>query len=326
MNPLSINVPSTPTPATTPFGATVRRSPRLRQVIPAAGRVLSATTQIPPAAGTRPAQTPLTARCIKRQRSMNAGAAAVTPRSEILETNRLNSIFRHVKPTTLICLDLDNTTMEAAQEMGSNQWFEAQIPHYKDLGCSPEEALHLALNDWFSVVFVTKQNAVERRTARIIRELQDKRFHVMGLTTRSTPLDFATKRQLADIHIDLTRAAPTAQKIIFLNPREVMFEHGILFTSATHKGRALFQFLDRIKEEFPTEKIQEVLFINDKESDLKQVQETCKEHGMSFKGLRYGATDYRVKNLQKDVAAVQWERFSNILSNEEARQLLARRK
>ena len=230
--------------------------------------------------------------------------------SAIVETKDISDVLRYVKPNTLVLFDIDNTLIEPLQTLGSDQWFSWRIQYYAKKGYDPSQAVDLALMDWIPLVCLTEVKAVEPQAPNLVRRLQEEGFVVMGLTTRSTILRARTFQQLASAGIQLARTAPSKEEVVFLNPYEVIYKNGILFTSGTDKGRALFTFLAAIKEKDP----QEVLFINDKRSNLEEVQQACKERGVPFIGLRYGYLDDKVRKFSEEAAEEQFRHISKFFT------------
>ena len=46
---------------------------------------------------------------------------------EIHEIDEMIEVFKYVDNETLVLMDLDNTTMQPIQYLGSDEWFEHQI-------------------------------------------------------------------------------------------------------------------------------------------------------------------------------------------------------
>ena len=65
-----------------------------------------------------------------------------------------------------------------------------------------------------------------------------------------------------------------------------------------------------------------MLFINDKASHLKEVERACEQAKIPFIGLRYGFLDEKVKRFSHEIAAIQWEHFGKLLSDEETATIL----
>ena len=56
------------------------------------------------------------------------------------------------------------------------------------------------------------------------------------------------------------------------------------------------------------------------------IEESAAKRKIPFIGLRYGKLDDKVKNLDVDLADLQFEHFGHILSDAEARELLEEQK
>lgn len=238
--------------------------------------------------------------------------------NRIIETNTFSDLLKYIHPKSLVLLDIDDTLLEPKQTLGSDAWFLWRINFYKKQGVDPKLAFETALMDWVAVQSLTKVKLVEPNTDKIVKQMQDEGFHVMGLTTRGASLATRTAQQLKTLDIDLSRSAPTNEELLFLNPHEVIFKNGALFTAGTHKGQALFKFLDLIQDQLSLDEIEDVVFINDKGTHLAQIQQSCAEKGIPFIGLRYGYSDERVNNFSEEIALYQFEQFGKIISDEEA--------
>lgn len=229
---------------------------------------------------------------------------------EVREIHFIREIKEHLDPEALIVFDIDNTIMETMQTLGSDQWFVYRQKQYLDRGYVAQEALEMALAEWMAVQNLTHVKFVEKEVGDLIAALQEEGRDVMGLTTRGLGLATRTIEQLHTLGVDLSKTAPELGEVLLLNERGVLFRQGILFTAGTHKGKA---FLHLMEKELP----KKVLFINDKESHLRQVEESCLRAGIDFLGLRYGFLDEKVNGLCPKLVAVQWEHFGKLMSDEE---------
>ncbi|MDP0561373.1 MAG: DUF2608 domain-containing protein [Candidatus Endonucleobacter sp. (ex Gigantidas childressi)] len=241
-----------------------------------------------------------------------------SPTSVIIEIHNISSLKSHISPNTLILFDIDNTLIEPVQTLASDQWFCWRIEHYESLGNKHPEALDMALMEWSAAVNMTKVKEVEPSAHELIEYLQSNNYIVMGLTTRSPSLSTATIKQLKSVQIQLLQTAPSKEEVIFLNPREVIYKNGILFTAGTNKGNALLNLFTLINQKLP----EKVLFINDKKSHLKQVQQACEDNNISFIGLRYDYLDRKVQEFSQDIAEYQLQHFSKLLSDDETRKAI----
>jgi len=235
----------------------------------------------------------------------------------IIETKNIFDIETHKDEDTLIIYDIDNTLIEPQQTLGSDQWFSHHFFELKKHLKNEEAALEKALSHWLAIQTLSTMKEVQEGTAQLIKKQQNENSLVMGLTTRNYAFSNCTFDQLRSLGIDLSKTAPNKKDHYFKKERMVAALKGILFTSGTHKGDALFAYLDKIKY-YP----KKIVFINDKKSHLIPVEESCNERNIPFVGLRYGYVDEKVENYNKHVAAIQIQHFGNLLSDDEALALL----
>ncbi len=237
--------------------------------------------------------------------------------AEIIDTNRITDVNKYRTSDTLIIYDVDNTTLEPKQTLGSDQWFYYIYEDYKAKCNDEEEALSKALSQWIAIQNLTEVKLVEKQIRPMIEAQQSGGIHLMGLTTRDCSLAMCTQKQLKSVDIDFSKTAPTERDVIFDKGDVILFRKGVLYTSGTHKGEAFFQFLDQIGY---TPK--NILFINDKRSNLAQLEETCKKKNIAFTGLRYGYLDDKVAAFDREVANMQHKFFGKLMTDQEARHLL----
>jgi len=239
---------------------------------------------------------------------------------KIVECQHFNEIYKHIDKETLIILDIDDTLLIPEQMLGCDEWFlERLADHKKTL--LENEALEKALTEWEGIRHLTKMMLVEPATATIVQDLQNNDYLVMGLTTQGLALATRTSLQLKENLIDLSLAAPSKQDHYFLiNNHGILFRNGILFTSGqskAHSLKALCQSMDVHPKK--------IVFVNDKASHLRDLEQYALEQNIPFTGLRYGYSDFRKKAFSKAVADYQFNNssFNQILSDEKAQSLLA---
>jgi phosphoglycolate phosphatase-like HAD superfamily hydrolase len=102
----------------------------------------------------------------------------------------------------------------------------------------------------------------------------------------------------------------------------VLYHTGILFTNGSSKGKALLIFLDKINYQPYS-----VLMVDDKASNLIDVENALSSRGIPFVGLRYSHNDGKKVQFNPEIAEVQWthSKLSQILSDEEALEILKKR-
>lgn len=231
----------------------------------------------------------------------------------IIEIKNLSDCRDHIKPDTLVIFDIDNTIFEPVQSLGTDQWFGYRMVQLENGGFCHAEALHLTRAEWIAIQNVTKVKPVETTTREVIARLQKEGWKMMGLTNRGLYLATRTNDQLHSIGVDLSKTAPVQREMMFDVNQGVLYRSGILFSAGTSKGDLLKQF-------FKEASIQpkKILFIDDKESQLKIVEKVCEEMQIPFIGLRYGFLDEKVQNLRKDLVQKQLEHFGQLMSDEDA--------
>ncbi|MFN4174781.1 MAG: DUF2608 domain-containing protein [Parachlamydiaceae bacterium] len=238
--------------------------------------------------------------------------------AEIFETNEIATLETTITPHTFLILDIDNTLIEPAQTLGTDQWFYSQMLSYERQGYSKKEALNQTIKEWSAIQNLTEVKPVEPNAFEVIDRIQKNGITVIGLTARGLNLIYCTADQLNTVGIDLSRNAPTQDEVFFQNGKGVLFSGGILYCAGTHKGNALFKFLSLIGHT-PSA----VVFIDDKLSGLREVELACENRHIPFIGLRYSRTDHQVKNFSRPLADIQFKHFGRLMSDQEAEALLA---
>ena len=242
--------------------------------------------------------------------------------AKIIEVKNFSEINEHIKPDTLIIYDIDNTLIHLAQSLGGDTWFQNHKTMLMNQGFTFEQALDLTLDKWIRVQSVSATSLVENTAPAIISHYQEKGNSTMALTTRGFSMGRQTVRQLHGVNIDFESASLSKMPVSFNNlirftGEPVIFYKGILFTAGSHKGAALFEFLNRINLQ-PTH----ILFINDKQQNIEEVEEYCTMHNVPFIGLRYGYLDASVESFNMNITRIQDHFFGKILSDIEALEVI----
>lgn len=241
--------------------------------------------------------------------------------AKIVEIHHFKEIVNYVDKETLTAFDIDDTLIKTETYLGDDLWFQSILKEFlKTLPA--KEALDKSLELWEGVRKFVKVELVEADTVHIIKKLQDQQFHCIGLTTQGYGMAARTINQLLNLGIDLSYSIPISKETLFhVNKYLILFCNGILFTSGTNKGETLFELANVLDFN-----IKKIVFINDKESHLKEIEDFIKEKGLNveFIGLRYGGRDARKAGFKLEIAEYQLQhsRFTKIISDEEAKQAL----
>lgn len=239
---------------------------------------------------------------------------------EIIEVKKFNEIADYIYPETLVLMDIDDTLLIPVQTLGTDVWFSYRFEHHLKTKKDPLLALDKTLADWEAVRHISHVKMVEDGIDELVDVIQKNHVVVMGLTTQGLSLATRTIMQLKSLSIDLSKTAPSTQDSYFINGRNgVLYRKGILFTAGTSKGEALIKFLDII-DYHP----KHIVFIDDKKTNLQDVEKSLGLRNINFIGLRYNYCDERVANFSHEIADIQWKysTFDHVLSDEEASFLL----
>lgn len=236
--------------------------------------------------------------------------------AEIHETKFMSEALSQARPGDIVVLDIDNTTLEPNQSLASDQWYGYTVEQYQRGGFSPDESIDRAIARVLQVQPKTGVHPVELDTPGLIRDLQKRGIAVYFLTARPTELKETTLRQLNSIGIQ-----PNSGGLKFTNDKEIELYHGVLLVGPrNNKGRILAQFLDE-----KALKPNKLIFVDDKEHHVKNMEAVLSQRGIVNLNYRYGAADEKVKSFRPQITDIQWSHFEKtgmILSDEEAESLM----
>jgi len=242
----------------------------------------------------------------------------------VIETTHFREITSYPQKDTLVLLDIDDTLLLPTQTLGSDTWFLYRVKQNQIAGVATSDAFEKSLAEWEAIRQLTKMEIVEPGTDKIVHLLQDQaqnqKFYVMGLTTQGLALATRTSQQLKENGFDLSLTAPSREdQYLLINGRGVLYRNGILFTSGASKGESLFALCKKIGYS-----PQRIVFINDKETHLKDVESAAESRGIECIGLRYAFADGRKKAFDPHLADYQFTHSTlhHLLSDEEAKILM----
>lgn len=235
--------------------------------------------------------------------------------AQIEELDRFSSLESHLTKETLLILDIDDTLLIPVQMLGCDEWFCHRLKE-KGKTCDSNTALEKTLAEWEAIRHLSQMQVVEPGTEAIITSLQERGFMMMGMTTQGLALATRTHQQLVQNGFHIIRTTPMkGDCYLMVEDHGVLYRNGILFTSGTPKGPALFALFDQMK--FTPKRL---VFVNDKKSHLRDVEQEAEKRGVEFVGLRYAYADQHKALFSPDVAEYQYTHssFGKILSDEEA--------
>jgi len=237
--------------------------------------------------------------------------------AEIRECSTTEELLNHANQKTLIIFDIDNVILCPIQTLGTDPWFRYYKERLQDEGKSDKEALALAVDMLHRIYHKTRVKLIEKKTPTVIENLQKRKLAVIAMTTRSSEVADCTINHLLSLGVDMKKSRPLPQNFMLPDCPDVLFQDGVLFTTGTHKGTAFLSFLKRVNFEPEC-----VVYINDKASHLREVEEACETRKIRFMGLRYSGADEMVKNFKPNIADLQQRYFTGIVPDDIANDLV----
>jgi FMN phosphatase YigB (HAD superfamily) len=214
----------------------------------------------------------------------------------ITEISSLKQLSQEVDAKTLVVLDIDNTIFEPQQVRATDQWFSAMFEHARSSGYDYQEAVVKVLPFYIDAHAYTKVTLIETCGVSVINDLCKKSLAVIALSARSLPMIPHTKRQFKDLGIDFTRSNVGHVRTDFtLNDGPVKFIDGVTYCGNNDKGETLLCVLDRLNLD-----PQKIVFVDDKEKNLKCVERSVARRKIPFIGKRFAACDAKVKAFVLD--------------------------
>jgi len=236
----------------------------------------------------------------------------------VTETNDLAHAFTYLKEDTLYVFDLDNTLIETAQHLGSDQWFSHKVEQMAKEGLSTAEACEKIFSLYGEILDRTEMRLVDPSIPDLLYKMQKKHVPMIGLTKRNPSYAKRTFEQIAPLHIDFTKTAYLKEEIHFEELGETFYKQGIIFVGqGMEKGPCLLAYLKKL-DKMP----KQIVMIDDKMSHVQNIAKTIEPLGISFVGIRYGGADEKVKAFNPKIAEIQLEHFQKILSDEQALHLM----
>jgi phosphoserine phosphatase len=213
------------------------------------------------------------------------------PRREI---RSMAEIEPFIDDGTLLVFDLDNTLIEPVGNLGSDQWFHFLVRKFTEVDRLDEkEAAARAMKLWNKAQWLVEVKAVEPLTPNLIRRQQDRGIKTMGLTAREPEIAGRTLELLERVGVRLGRST------VHDAERKAgggLFKQGVLFVGeGRDKGDELVKFLREIR--YAPAK---VLFVDDRLDHVVNVEKACRRAGIDYLVFRYGATDAKVEQFNRD--------------------------
>ncbi len=219
----------------------------------------------------------------------------------IIEHDCITEVTRYLEPhkKILVLLDIDNTIAAPPSDLGSDQWFnDLVLAICEQQGLEKKEAVQKGIELYHHIHTHIELRPVEAQTPAFIASLQKQNIPVLALTART--IIERTFQQLETITIDFRHTALSNKTFDLSLHHPAFYQQGIIFCGNNDKGTVLGAFLERIS--YQPDKI---IYVDDKEGNLKAVEQALQSRGIEFVGIRYSRLDERVKNINS--SAIQKE-------------------
>lgn len=254
-----------------------------------------------------------------------AGTALSTNKIKDVEAKALELAKKHGAKNVLVVLDIDNTTLTMPHDFGSDQWFSWQYEGCVKSKSLKDKCITTDMDELLEIqgqlFAVTNMIPSETTTVSVVKNLQDKGFKVILLTSRGPEFRNSTQRSLKQNRLHFRQSAigpkkgfastyvpfdTTSPKTYGLTKddvkkanlngkgRPVSYMDGLFMTSGQNKGIMLKTLIHKTKAD-----IKAIVFADDHEKHTKRMQAILGDSQYELFTYRYGAIDEQVSGFNK---------------------------
>ncbi|NCP65330.1 MAG: DUF2608 domain-containing protein [Paraglaciecola sp.] len=265
-------------------------------------------------------------------------AQASNPKVVVKETKAYSQVEAEVQnilsqdsaKQLLIVLDIDNTILTSASDLGSDIWYQWQ---HQDLAIKPtaEQMVSCLYEDSINLLYeLAPMRLTEPHLPQLIESWQKQGITVFALTSRSPGSRFATERELkrAGIDMSITALAPANTPAPVYREklqREMSYMGGIMMTSGMNKGQMLRYILQKTNRHFAN-----VVFVDDSQKNIDNLYAEFNQtgglnsqpalaltlfHYTKIEDERIAAQGAVLTQQQADAMAQQWRMLNATLDS-----------
>jgi hypothetical protein len=241
---------------------------------------------------------------------LSSRQANTAKESAIDESYAIRDILELCSYDSCVILDFDNTLAESSTSLGSDSWFEKLLDYANQQIKDQQKARSLVITLCDAVQHHVSMQAVELKTARIVKILQDIHIPVLLVTARGPDVIEPTLRQLKEINIDFSKHWPENNfRLNVDNKVDVpIYYNGKIFCNGNDKAKCIKAFFDFINYH-----PRHVVMTDDRKNHLIRTKEMIEQNGGRFHGLRYGKLDEKVEKFDMQEATNQlFEIYENL--------------
>jgi hypothetical protein len=228
--------------------------------------------------------------------------------------DELESFFADADAKTLAIFDVDMVLVQPEDPVFQMQNMKRFSPIAKRImGEIPtdKQMIFLAL-----MTISSKTILIDKDMPKFFQKLRDRFIPTMALTANLTgkfltieSMEKWRSATLRELGIDFSKICPCKEQFVFtelacFRNQYSTYIDGMLFVNGKNvtKGDALTAFLDKAKLS-PSK----IIFVDDREENLKSVEEAAYKLGIEFRGIHYlGAQKYPSKPVTEEQFQSQW--------------------
>ncbi len=240
----------------------------------------------------------------------------ISSEAYVIETASFAEIDPLLKKTTscIIFCDIDNTLIQSQLQLGSASWGEGIISSLIEKGFNKADAFSIEALIWKYVQMLVPVQAVDSEAPFYLSKWQTKNIPIIGLTARYPAEAETTHKQLTSVGIEFTQ--------FYLPENFCNYALGAIFCGMSQKkADVLLDFLNKTNLQPGL-----VIFIDDKDSHVYEVDAALQARGIPSIGIRFSGADSAVAAYDPQLAEIQWKHLPQLLSDEQARQILLEKK
>jgi hypothetical protein len=231
----------------------------------------------------------------------------------IVQTDHIEDVLPYVDQNTIVFFDVDDTLFTANTQLGKAFRFLDEWKMLKDRGVDEEQALEICRKSWDAIQEKCLVQYLEPEVKTVLEWVQAQALYTMALTARASRTVAITNDQLKFLDLDFKICCPLKLEVEL--PIEHHYQDGIWFIERNEKGTSVRKWLDTIP--IHPEKI---ILVDDTYKHLKNMEESLSDLKIEFIGIHY--TKAQENPYRSEIAQKQAEYFPEILTDEEASQLL----
>lgn len=222
---------------------------------------------------------------------------------QAIDIQQIKEIKQYIiSGNTLIVFDIDNTLLTTKTDLGSDQWFSFLVQEKMNMGITRAQAVAQVLPLYYHVHSIVDLVSTESDLHAQVADIKELCDYSVCLTARSLPLASRTIEQLQMNQLTFHDYDQLERELSLTHPS--MYKGGVLFCGMNEKGEVLMHFLDLI--DYHPEVI---IFVDDKEKYIANVQAAAEKRNIHFIGLRYTGCDDRVLAYNHEATQQELKEF-----------------